>query len=377
MDQITNKINVETARDHPYVVLVMLVIIVGFLVYGLYYLVGKSDSYSPKTGSSYYGTNLLDYSPVFQTNTETIADCVNRCNMDIVCSGITYNTQTQECIGTGSDGVLRQEENHLISWVKPPSNAATFQRDFTKSIVLGFTDNPYTIASKKIAQPQTSSGFALSFNLCIRDYHHNYGKWKHIMHKGTPPNPSSAWNYVSWENLIMDIPRQFIGIWVAPYNNNMRIAVSTIYMSKVAQNYYDHANVQICDDGGCYISDVNKTAQENSNTILSIAPQKIVKNMEFIDHDITGVPINRVANYTVNVVANTIELYQDGKLVKSAVLEGTPEFNGENMYVLQPTTINGFVSNIIYYPANVGIEDITNIMKLPHQATPDAAAATT
>ena len=82
--------------------------------------------------------------------------------------------------------------------------------------------------------------------------------------------------------------------------------------------------------------------------------------MEFIDHDITGVPINRVANYTVNVVANTIELYQDGKLVKSAVLEGTPEFNGENMYVMQPSSINGFVSNVIYYPTYLSMDDINN-----------------
>jgi hypothetical protein len=370
MDQITNKFKVETARDHPYVVITMLVIIVGFLVYGLYYYFTSIGEYSPKTGSSYYGSNLLDYTPLFQVNTETLAECVNRCNMDITCSGITYNNKTEECIGTSNDGVVRQEENHYISWVKPPSEQSTSQRDFTKSIVLGFADSAITVPSKKIQQPQPTNGFTLNFNLCIRDYHHNYGKWRHILHKGTPPSPNNAWNYISWENLVMDIPRQFIGIWIAPYNNNMRIAISTIYMSKVAQNYYDHAHVQICDENGCYVSDINKSAQENASTILSVAPQKLIKNMEFIDHDITSVPLNRVANYTVNVVSNTIELYQDGKLVKSAVLEGTPEFNGENMYVLQPTSINGFVSNIIYYPAYLTLEDITNIQNIPKQSEP-------
>ena len=232
---------------------------------------------------------------------------------------------------------------------------------------MGYTDNPIVVPSKKITPPQTSAGFAISFNLCIRNYHHNYGKWRHIVHKGTPPTPNKSWNYVTWENLIIDVPRQFIGIWIAPYNNNMRIAISTIYMSKVAQNYYDHANVLICDGEGCFLSDVDKTAMEKESTILSIAPQKIIKNMEFIDHDITSVPINRVANYTVNVMANTIELYQDAKLVKTAVLQGTPEFNSENMYVLQPTTIDGFVSNLIYYPGYLNIDDVNNINNLPKQ----------
>ena len=173
MEQISNSFSAESAREHPYIVLFMLVIIIGFLVYGLYFYFYNSGEYNTKTGSSYYGRNLLDYTPLFQINTDTLAECINHCNMDITCSGITYNNKTQECIGTSNDGVLRQEDNNIISWVKPPLEAVTAQRDFTKSIIMGYTDNPMVVPSKKITPPQTSAGFAISFNLCIRNYHHN------------------------------------------------------------------------------------------------------------------------------------------------------------------------------------------------------------
>ena len=362
-----DKIKVETVRDHPLIVLSMLAIILGFIIYGLYYYFTNRTEYNYKSGSSYYGKNLLDYEPLFRINTDNLAECVNRCEADIRCSGITYNNQTQECIGTSGEGVARQEDNYLTSWIKPSSidTSATNKKDFTKSIVLGYADTAISIPSKKFPQPQIAGSYCLSFNLCIRDYHHNYGRWRHIMHKGTPPSQSKAYDYISWENLVIGNPKQFIGVWLAPFNNNIRIAVSTLVVPHTARNYYDHANVQICDDTGCYISDVDKTSREASSTILSIAPQKIIKNIEFIDHDITNVPLNRIANYTINVLANNIELYQDGKLVKSAVLEGTPEFNSENMYVMYPTSINGYISNVIYYPAFLPMEDITAIQEVP------------
>jgi hypothetical protein len=140
-------------------------------------------------------------------------------------------------------------------------------------------------------------------------------------------------------------------------------------MPHVAQNYYDHANVQICDDIGCYMSDVDKTSKDSANTVLSIAPQKVKKNLEFIDHDITSVPLNRVANYTINVMSNNIELYCDGKLVKSAVLEGIADFNNEPMYLMQPTSINGYITNIIYYPAYCTLDDIAAIQSIPKETT--------
>lgn len=369
MDNI--HINGESAKEHPFVIITVLLIIIGFLVYGLHYYFTNQSEYAYKTNSSYYGRKLLDYKPLFQVRSDNTAECVNRCNADILCSGITYNTASQECIGTSGDGILREDSSELISWIKPVSNIGTATaKDFTKSIILGYADTPSIITPSKIPQPKIVGSYCLSFNLCIRDYHHNYGKWRHILHKGTSPLQSKPYHYTSWENLIIDNPKQFIGVWLAPFNNNIRIAVSTVYMPGVAKNYYDHANIQVCDENGCYTTDVDKTSKEYNNTVLSIAPQKIRKNMEFIDHDITNVPLNRVANYTINVMSNNIELYCDGKLVKSAVLEGIPEFNNDPMYILQPTSINGYMTNIIYYPAYCTLDDIAAIKSIPINSLP-------
>ena len=361
-NKITNNVKIETIRDHPYIVIVMIIIIVGFIAYGLYYYFSNKIDYAYKSNSSYYGDNLLDYEPIFHYNTNNLAECVNRCEQDILCTGITYNNETQECIGTAGIGVVRQEDAKLTSWVKQSTNL-NVNNDFTKSIVLGWTDGPEIIPAKNITQPHIAGSFCLSFNLCIRDYHHNYGHWRHILHKGTPPSQSNAYDYNTWERLVRDIPKQFIGIWLAPFNNNIRIAISTVVISQTAKNYYDHANVQICNFDSCYISDVDKIS--NADTVLSAVPQKIIKNIEFIEHDISSVPLNREANYIINVFSNNIELYQDGKLVKTAVLEGAPEFNSENMFVMQPNSINGYISNVIYYPAYLTLVDISKIQNIP------------
>lgn len=359
-------------KGHKYVSLLMFSIIIGFIIYGLYYYYNSNYDKNIKIGYSYYNSNLLNYTPLYNINTDTLDECISRCNADIICNGITYNNQTQECIGSGNNGLLRREENNLISWIKQNDMQTNYKRDFIKSIILGYTDIPATITANKITQPHVIGNFSFSFNLCIRDYHHNYGKWRHILHKGTDNSSlmqNNAYNYSSWEKLIIDIPKQFIGVWIAPFNNNMRIALSTIYMTKKAQNYYEHANIQICNENlnECHISDKDKNTN-NSTTNLSMAPQQIIKNIEFIDQDITNIPINRISNYIINIIANTIELYQDGKLIKSAVIEGTAEYNNDNMYVMQQNSINGFVSNVIYYPAYLTLDDIKLIHDIPRNS---------
>jgi hypothetical protein len=354
------KIGVDTIQNHPVVVLIMVIIIISFISYGLYYYFVNKEEYNYKYGSSYYGKKLIDYIPLFQIQTNNLEECISRCENDLICTGMTYDKDIQECVGTSGEGLLRQENNNLISWVKPQTQNSKTNIDYVKSIILGYENQPTILPAIKITRPYNNVSYAFSFNLCIRDYHHNYGKWKHIFHKGTPPSSNQPLDFNSWETLILNFNNQFIGVWLAPYNNNMRIAISTIYISKTASNYYEHANVQLCNNNECYISDVNKINNKN-NTILSVAPQQIIKNIEFIDHDITNVPINKEYNYIINIINNNIEFYQEGKLVKSALLQGIPEYNNDNLFVLQPHSINGYIRNLAYYPSNLSLDDISKI----------------
>lgn len=365
MNSNLSKIANDSIQNHPYVLITMIIIVVGFIIYGLYYYFSNTNEYNLKYGSSYYGTKLIDYKPLFQISSDSLSDCVKRCDNDILCSGITYDKDTQECVGTSGEGLLREENKNLVAWLKPQNQQKKESKiDYVKSIILGYSNEKTIIPSNKITRPYSNGSYSFSFNLCIKDYHHNYGKWRHILHKGTPLPSSEKLNFNSWETLVLNFKDQFIGVWLAPYNNNLRIAISTIYITKNASNYFEHANIQICNSGDCFISDVNKnTSQEN--TLLSIAPQNIIKNIEFIDHDITKIPINIESTFVINVFANNIEFYQDGKLVKSALLEGTPEFNNDNLYVMHPYSIDGFIRNLAYYPTYLTLNDISEIQKIP------------
>ena len=59
------------------------------------------------------------------------------------------------------------------------------------------------VNSNQIPTPYTVGVFCYSFNLTIYDFYLNYGSWRHIFHKGTPIDPGTTLNYLSWENLIV------------------------------------------------------------------------------------------------------------------------------------------------------------------------------
>ena len=105
--------------------------------------------------SSYYGSDISIYEPIFQDTVKTINDCVNICKNDITCDGVTYNIDTQTCIGT-KNGQVRNENSNYNAWVKPPSDKIStndMSKDFSKAILVGYTKTNTVIDSKKISRP--------------------------------------------------------------------------------------------------------------------------------------------------------------------------------------------------------------------------------
>jgi len=348
------------------VILVITLLFIGYVVY-LYFYSSVDDLI--KINSSYYGQNILLYEPLFQENTNTINDCIDMCKNDLTCDGITYNKDTQVCMGT-KNGQIRNETASYSAWVKPKNIDTKVSTDFKKAILVGYAKSPRSISGIKISNPYMLGNYCYSFNLTIYDFYKNYGSWRHIFHKGTDIKNGAILDYQSWENLVKDIPNQVIGVWLAPFTNNLRIAVKTTTLSNRTYGSYADAFVEKCDDtGNCFITDMpsgkwtdNSKASDGSNPNT-----KVDSYLEYFDQDLQNIPINSQVNIIINFRNNNAEVYFNGKIVKITQLDGTPNSDKSNLYVLNDKTVNCEISNLLYYPDAIKLSDVQKIISIAPQ----------
>ena len=334
------------------IIIIISLILVGYAFYKYY-----SDDDTFKIGKSYYGPDIANYAPLFEIKTDTVEKCQQRCIRDPLCSGITYNYDVQNCVGT-EEGVMRDETDNFIAWVKPKEPK---EYDTNLGIIMSYTSKPKYVSNNVLMPPNIMGDFCYSFYVTIFDFYENFGSWRHVFHKGSsmiePEGSGYQLDYQNWENVVTDYPEQSIGVWLAPFTNNLRIAYTTISNQNVKVGSHLHAFIQKCNDltNDCYITDSVTGKHTNVNMIGdgSDVPPKLTKKVEYIDQDIQNIPINKPVHISLNFRVSNVELYIDGNLKKIVNLDGTPDFNDGDLYVMYPKSFNGQVSKLTYIPQSV------------------------
>lgn len=356
--------------DNPIIIIIIFVIGLLMVAYAFYYYTSK-DLPNLKSSSTYYGKDLAFYTPLFNNSSVSVEDCIKQCQNDITCDGITYNTETSFCTGT-KKGVLRNDNSNFIAWVKEVNNKNKI--DFTNilnNILIGRTNAQAIIENNKFQDPYQLGCYSFSFNITIFDFYKNYGSWRHVFHKGTPIDPNNTLNYQSWETLERDLPDQTIGIWISPFTNNLRIAVTTTQQrGSNSSSYYNDAFIQRCNtienNSNCYITDMPNGKYKDMSRLTdgSIPKFNLVRQIEYFDHDLKNIPINQSSTFTINIINTYIEIYLNGKIIKTAQLNGTPTFNKFPMYIMNNLSFGGELKNIMYFPINMKLSNIKTIMSL-------------
>ena len=354
-----------TIFSNVYTVIFIFAIALLFLGIAIYYMYKQADELDIKLNSSFYGQDLLTYEPLFQKETKNIAECVDICKNDLTCDGITFNSDTNTCIGT-KKGIIRNETSNYSAWVKPsdfvPLDAT--QENISKAILVGNTTSIRNVKAEKIREPFQLGNFAYSVNIMITDFYKNYGYWRHIFHKGTPIDPSLGVVNQSWENLVKEIPTQVIGVWLAPFTNNIRIAVTTTSEGNLNKGSYEDAFLQKCDDSGnCYISDMpgGKWVDREKMGDGSVANPTLETYLEYFDQDLQNVQLNRLFNLTVNFRGRDVEVFINGKIVKNIRLDGFPIRDKSDLFSMNEKNIGGQITNLIYYPEALNLNSIKEI----------------
>lgn len=354
-----------TIFDNIYTIIIIFSIALLFIGFTIYYIYKQADQLDIKNNSSYYGQELLTYQPTFQKETKNIVDCVNICKNDLTCDGITFNTDTNTCSGT-KNGLIRNETGNYSAWVKPTdfTQLDTTQTNISKAILIGNTSSMKNIKADKIQNPYLLGTFSYSLNIIITDFYKNYGYWRHIFHKGTQIDPTIGLTYQSWENLVKEIPIQVIGLWLAPFTNNLRIAITTTGQSNINKGSYTDAFIQNCgNDGSCYITDMpgGKWVDKQKMGDGSIANPSIETYIEYFDQDLQNIPVNKLFNLTLNFRGYDAELYINGKIIKTIRLDGIPILDKSDLYCMNEKTIGGQITNLIYYPDALNLNSINEI----------------
>ncbi len=315
--------------NNPWLLATLVIITLGFIAYGVYQYYRTSSLV--QAGKSYYGQNLLAYEPLFKINSAEIDTCIKRCQSDSLCSGITFNGTEQTCVGT-KQGILRSDDSEISSWIKPVADQSSESK--IPGALAGYVSGYKIINSNQISFPANPYQFNWSMYIYINDFNSNHGSWRHIMHKGTDPGNNTL-DTPNWEDINADYPEQSIGIWMAPYNNNIRISLST------------EGTVQ------------SLLLTEGTSQSLPL---------EYID--LPHFPNKRMVHLSVNIVDNLIEIYRDGLLYKTKTLVGKPRFNKGNLYIMKSKSIDGQVYDLTYIPNYLGIAKIKKLSQVSSKLKP-------
>lgn len=356
INNIKNNINNNNSNDddvfnHPYVLLFIGVAALGMIyyVFSRYYTSGRI-----KKSYTFYGKDIQD-KPVFKDNFDTAPECVNRCKRDFYCDGITFNRSTGDCTGI-KNGRLREDDANYRAWVKTRIEDKAI---FEKAKVSDYISEETRIAGVKFPLPQGVNNFSILFWINLKDWYENFGFWKHILHKGSPMEGRT--NYTNWEDIIRVYPDQCPGLWLSPYTNNLRIAITTFATETINDFPSEHPNTGSCIGRSCFTKHQSNTKLTTSSTGYQSYTDPRNRNIEF--HDIKNVPISNIVFLGLVFNDHIIEVFINGRLTETIHLSGSPVFSRGDFYAKYEKTFRGDLYKVYYFPKNLKANEIRKLFK--------------
>lgn len=304
--------------SNPLAIIAVILIAVGFILYGVYLY--RNDTGRVRRGNTYYGHDIRSWTPLFTLDTEKIEPCIERCERDPACAGVTMDNDTLTCTGTKNSGLLRQDDPRYSAWVKPQKQQVSIN-DPTRWRVMGLVQGRTKLDHSQLPGLSSSGGhYNISMWVTLSDFYEGLGRWRHIMHLGSDPalTPLQQQSAQEWSAITAELPDQLPGLWIAPQSNNMRVAMTTIQRPDAAA-----------------------------------AGARPAKRVEWIDIGNTPAP-GRATHVSLNIYPEMVEVYVDGWLLQTMKLRGRPIVLSKpaDMY-LRAMPANGRVSGFAGYISDV------------------------
>lgn len=202
---------------------------------------------------------------------------------------------------------------------------------------INFFKDPYTLSNLKNGQNLTtvsasslatnssnipSTNFAYSIWFYVNDFNYRYGSPKVIFGRmGAPSNSNSG------SSSIADID----GLDPCP----------AVVLGAVENNIDIHL--------GCYPGVNQQPTTPGGNTVVHTC-------------SVSNVPIQKWVNLTVSVYGRSMDIYIDGKLVRTCLLPGIANVNNNaDVYITPAGGFSGWTSKFQYYPNALNPQEVYNI----------------
>ena len=180
-----------------------------------------------------------------------------------------------------------------------------------------------TIAATSLATNGSnvpSSNFAYSVWFYVNDWNYRYGETKVIFGR---MGGLSASNQGSIDGVSGLDPCP--AVVLDPVENNVSVSL------------------------GCYPGADQQPTTPGGNTVVHTC-------------SVANVPIQKWVNLVVSVYGRTMDLYIDGKLVRTCLLPGIASVNNNsNIYVTPAGGFNGWTAKLQYYPNSLNPQEVWNI----------------
>lgn len=186
------------------------------------------------------------------------------------------------------------------------------------------------IESKKFSLPMSNHCFTYSVFLFVKDWYINYGKYKHIFHRGTDvieDYTHKCRSSLSWNQ----IPEQYPGMWFDKTTNDIWITLSTKIKTEFPQN--KDKNCQKKNQEPYYVNTIEYAKLEN-------------------------IPISSYFCLTAVFDKNKIELYLNGQLRQTKMLLGIPIESNENGFIGIGNSFAGNIANFRYIPYSLYPDEV-------------------
>jgi len=184
-----------------------------------------------------------------------------------------------------------------------------------------------TINANTLAQSPSgtsSSNFAYSIWFYVNDWNYRYGEPKVIYARMGSPSISGSGSGSNAVTAIIDM-QPCPAVFLDPISNNLNVALSV--WPGIATD--------------------TSTEGTTATTHLCTVP---------------NVPIQKWVNLLISVYGRSLDIYLDGKLVKTCVLPGVANINyNSNVYVTPNGGFSGWTSKFQYYPNSIDPQTAWNI----------------
>lgn len=374
-NNLLNNAPTDDIFSHIYVLLFLFALFIFVIIYVIYYyFIGDL----PVKGYTYFANDILKLNPLFSETANNVDDCITICKKNAMCDGITYNEVSQLCIGQNK-GRLRSDNDNYTAWVKKNRYDKLATYGIIDNVKQGFliaseieSDKRGFIDGKELSPPPLINQYSYSFWLTISDWYENYSNWRHVFHKGSPINQNDntvvkTIQYKDWQNIVDDLPEQNIGVWLTPFQNNIRICMTTTHKYNNTKPY-DDANTETCTykivnfvtgekvRDNCWLSDTQKDFIKpgaiNQNTQNDDGPSDIyIQKLEYFD--IPDIETNKKIHCVITFLKNEAQVYINGQYKLTKILEGDIKWNTGDVYINNPLKYGGKLESVRYLPGTV------------------------